>query len=64
MDDLQRLKHLAGVGQYKNSWGGSNISITGQEKAELMREHGIKPGSQEWFKLWFSKPHLTGEKPV
>jgi len=43
---------------------GSNISVTGMEKQRLEKEHNIKPGSPEWFKLWFSKPYLTGEKPV
>jgi hypothetical protein len=43
---------------------GSNISVTGNEKGELMKRHNIKPGTPEWFKLWFSLPYLTGEKPV
>jgi hypothetical protein len=29
-----------------------------------MKKHNIRPGTDEWFKLWFSKPYLTGEKPV
>ena len=48
----------------EDPFGGSNISLTGNEKAQLMREHNIKPGTPEWFKLWFSLPKLTGEKPV
>jgi len=43
---------------------GSNISITGMEKRRLEKSNNIKPGTPEWFKLWFSKPFLTGEKPV
>ena len=43
---------------------GSNISITGMEKRRLEKEHNIKPGTDAWFKLWFSRPYLTGEKPV
>jgi hypothetical protein len=43
---------------------GSNISRTASEKRRLEREHNIKPGTDEWFKLWFSRPYLTGEKPV
>ena len=43
---------------------GSNISITGNEKQQLEKKHGIRPGTDEWFKLWFSKPYLTGEKPI
>lgn len=25
------------------------------EKARIMREHGIKPGTPAWFALWFDK---------
>jgi hypothetical protein len=68
MDELAHLKKLAGVNEFKGlqpyELGGINISITGNEKAKLMREHNIKPGTPEWFQLWFSKPYLTGEKPV
>jgi hypothetical protein len=68
MDELARLKKLAGVNEFKGlqpyELGGINISVTGTEKAQLMREHNIRPGTPEWFQLWFSKPYLTGEKPV
>jgi hypothetical protein len=43
---------------------GSNISATGMEKRKLEKENHIKAGSPEWFRLWFSKPYLTGEKPI
>jgi hypothetical protein len=43
---------------------GSNISVTGMEKRKLEKTNNIKVGSPEWFKLWFSRPYLTGEKPV
>jgi hypothetical protein len=69
MDDLQQLKLLAGIGnravmqEYKG-FEGSNISVTGNEKGELMTKHDIRPGTEAWFKLWFSKPYLTNEKPI
>lgn len=69
MDSIEELKVLAGIRnrpvmqEYKG-FPGSNISVTGNEKGELMRKHNIRPGTEEWFKLWFSKPYLTGEKPV
>lgn len=59
---LDELKKLAGV--ESSEYRGSNISITGNEKGELMKKHNIRPGTPEWFQLWFSKPYLTGEKPV
>jgi hypothetical protein len=43
---------------------GSNISVTGMEKRKLEKQNHIKVGTPEWFQLWFSKPYLTGEKPV
>jgi len=67
---LEKLQQLAGirVQGYSNSLRrtteGSNISLTGTEKAELQRQHDIQPGDPEWFQLWFSLPFLTGEKPV
>lgn len=77
-DDLARLQQLAGIAEGRDckahagnqnvsgqmSPMGSNISVTGMEKRRLEKEHNIKPGTDEWFKLWFSRPYLTGEKPV
>ena len=69
MDDIQQLKLLAGIGnravmqEYKG-FAGSNISVTGNKKGELMKKHDIQPGTEEWFKLWFSRPYLTGEQPI
>jgi hypothetical protein len=69
MDELDKIKQLAGIRPYTGLKEysideGSNISITGNEKGELMKKHNIKPGTPEWFQLWFSLPKLTGEKPV
>jgi hypothetical protein len=75
VDPLQELKRLAGlnpansIAEDANISGtmsplGSNISVTGMEKRKLEKEHNIKPGSPEWFQLWFSRPYLTGEPPV
>lgn len=70
--ELKIIQYLAGLGaqarltEYKQQQinNGSNISVTANEKAELMKKHNIKPGTPEWFQLWFSLPYLTGEKPV
>jgi hypothetical protein len=66
MDELDQIKRLAGINEFRGltPYEGSNISITGNEKGELMKKHNIRPGTDEWFKLWFSLPYLTGEKPV
>lgn len=64
--DLERLKKLAGVGeQPKQENLDSPISgAQGQEKRDYERAHGIRVGSDEWFKLWFARPMLTGENPM
>lgn len=65
MDELAQIKLLAGIGN-KPSWSeytGSNISVTGTEKAQFQRKNGIEPGTDAWFKLWFARPYLTNEKP-
>lgn len=76
--ELKAIQYLAGLGseqrlqEYKAKTAqhnaeinkGSNISLTGSEKRELERKNNIKPGTPEWFQLWFSRPYMTGEKPV
>ena len=72
--ELKRLQYLGGLGgearlQEYNAHQimvntGSNISVTGMEKSKLMKDNNIKPGTPEWFKLWFSRPYLSHEKPV
>lgn len=67
IDEIYRLKRLAGIidkeGHRVDGDDESNVSITGSDKGKYQRENGIRPGTDEWFKLWFSKPYLTGEKP-
>jgi len=66
MDELERIKKLAGVNEPSADEGsmGENLSITGSEKSQYQRKHNIRPGSNEWFKLWFARPKLTGENPM
>ncbi len=75
MDDLDQIKQLAGLNgnlgrlaEYKGydtptRLEGSNPSITAAEKINYRNNNNIQPGTPEWFKLWFSLPYLTGEKP-
>jgi hypothetical protein len=60
--NLDELKKLAGINEFKgySPYEGSNISVTGMEKRRLEKEMGLKPGDPDWFKLWFSLPHMTG----
>lgn len=67
---LIELQYLGGIGskarlqEYNSENNGVNISKTANENAELMRKHNIKPGTPEWFQLWFSLPYMTGEKKI
>lgn len=63
--DINELKKLAGVSFNRSvATGIPNLSYTGSEKSELMRKYNIKPGTDEWFRLWFARPYMTGEKPI
>jgi hypothetical protein len=64
--DIKELKRLAGINEPNEEEGsmGENLSYTGTEKAKYQRKHNIKPGSDQWFKLWFARPKLTGENPM
>ena len=72
-NDLANLKKLAGIDGKLDilsqqppancDTNVENISHTAQEKADYMRKQNIKPGTQEWFKLWFTLPYLTNTKP-
>ena len=60
VDSLDDLRKLAGVNEVSY---GEQTSIQGTNLGQIQRERNIRPGTDEWFKLWFAKPHLTGEKP-
>ena len=63
--ELAEIKRLAGIGL--NNIQSETIKsnhLNAAEKAKLMKENNIKPGTEAWFKLWFSRPELTGEKPI
>ncbi len=74
LNELKVIQYLAGLGsearlqEYRAHNAeinkGSNISATAAEKVQLMKQHNIKPGSQEYIKLWFSRPYLTSEPPI
>lgn len=59
---LDEMKRLAGISSAPSA--GQNMSLSGSQKSQLMREHNIKPGTSEWFKLWFARPDITGERSL
>ena len=63
--DIDELQKLAGINNEFKSYTpyeGSNISVTGTEKKKIEREEKIEPGTDEWFKLWFSRPLWKGQE--
>ena len=73
-DPIQDMRRLAGVGNAANlqEYSGynsvekteiSNVSHTANEKIQYQQQNDVQPGSPEWFRLWFSLPYMTGEKP-
>lgn len=77
LHDLARMQELAGIAEGRDKMATAtfnnpsglrspvgNITAQAAEKKQIEREQNIKPGSPEWFRLWFSKPDITGEKPV
>jgi hypothetical protein len=61
--EIKDLKKLAGIPNM-SPLAGMNMSVTGTEKGEMMKKNNIQSGTPEWFKLWFSLPYMTGEKPL
>lgn len=62
MDELEYIKKLAGVNEFKGytEYTLENISDAATANRKKEREQNIKPGDKEWFELWFSKPYMTG----
>lgn len=64
-EEIKRLQELAGISPANSysEYNTENISHIGSERGKYQRDKKIQPGTDEWFKLWFAKPHLTGENP-
>jgi len=61
--DLEELKRLAGINEFKGYTEyklEENPSKTATALKKKEKELGLKPGDADWFKLWFSKPYMTG----
>ena len=61
-EDIKELQKLSGIRTtVVESSKTDNISHTAMARVEYMQKHNIKPGTDDWFKLWFSLPYLTGK---
>jgi hypothetical protein len=47
---IDDLKKLSGVSNPQQSFTTPSVN-----RAQVMREQNIRPGTEEWFKLWFGK---------
>ena len=63
MDELECIKKLAGVNEFKGytEYTLENISDAANSNAKKMRDKNIKPGDKEWFELWFSQPKMMNQ---
>ena len=60
---IEELKRLAGVNEFKGYTEykiDENPSETATALKAKEKKLGVKPGDKDWFKLWFSKPYMTG----
>lgn len=74
--DLARIKQLAGINSLVETTlniqqdtdeplspiGAVNNNLS--QKRQIEKSLNIKVGTPEWFRLYFARPSLTGEKPV
>ena len=61
--DINTLKKLAGINEftgYTEYKIDENPILTAAELKRKEKKLGIKAGDDDWFKLWFSKPYMTG----
>jgi hypothetical protein len=70
--ELTRMKALGGLLQERTMDQskqtrldtGASMSKHASELRQYERDNNIRPGDPEWFKLWFSRPFMTGENPL
>lgn len=70
MDELARIKQLAGVNEFKG-YQEYSPAITIEERSykaadikETQREQGFAPGTPEWFDLWFKQVNNLNQTPT
>ena len=57
---IDELKKLAGIDSNAVKPTEENISRSAYAVRQKEKKMGLRPGDPDWFKLWFSRPHLTG----
>jgi hypothetical protein len=49
------LGGLGGMERLMDYRAQQRTPVVGSNKGQIQREQGIKPGTEEWFKLWFGQ---------
>jgi hypothetical protein len=64
-EEIAEMMRLAGISPHAKEQRESiqAASATAAEKAQFQTENKVEPGTDEWFRLWFARPDLTGETP-
>ena len=60
LDELKKLAGITAFTGYTEYKIDENPSKTATSLKKKEKEMGLKPGDQDWFKLWFSQPYMTG----
>lgn len=57
--ELKILQHMGGLGAlsrlHERNATLNQKQVNTSNAGQIQREQGIKPGTDEWFKLWFGK---------
>jgi hypothetical protein len=59
-EELQKLAGITNEFKGQQPVNFENISHTAQALKDKEKKLGVKPGDSDWFKLWFSRPYMTG----
>ena len=62
MDELEHIKRLAGIYEFKGFQPVNieNMSHTAAAIKKKEKDLNLHPGEKDWFKLWFTLPYMTG----
>lgn len=60
LGSAQRINQMNAKKMTESSYG-EEISRSASEKSRYQKENNIKPGTEEWFKLWFSLPYMIDQ---
>lgn len=66
MNEIEHLKKLAGVNEFNGyqPYTIEDTSAIATANKQIERDNNIKPGDDEWFKLWFSSSSNNGANPL